>query len=116
MRYAYKPEITPDAEKDWVSKTWDGKRRVLCYEDEEVLQLIHTFQQSELIWLLDWEAQGEEKASKSDDQPELAFFVWAVLPGENKAFQRQVLSTPAPTASEASSLGCQEFLLAHHLD
>ena len=112
MRYAYKPEITPDLEKDWVRKTWDGTRRVLCYEDEDVLQLTHIFQQAELIWKLDWEAQGEK--SKADDQPEFTFFVWAILPGADKAFQRQVISAPAPTATETSSLGCQEFCLHYH--
>ena len=38
------------------------------------------------IWLLDWEAHGEK--SKSEDQPELVFFVWEVLPGENETFQQ----------------------------
>ncbi len=41
MRYAYKPEISPDPEKDWFRKTWDGNQEVLCYEDADVLQLTH---------------------------------------------------------------------------
>ena len=86
------------------------------YEDEDVLQLTHILQQAELIWRLDWE---EEKALlgevfySEDEQPELAFYIQAVLPGEDEPFQRIAISAPSQTASEASSLGCQAFLLAH---
>ena len=84
------------------------------YEDEDVLQLTHILQQAELIWRLDWE---EEKALlgevfySEDEQPELAFYIQSVLPGDKEPFQRVAISAPSQTASEESSLGCQAFLL-----